>query len=41
MKPLELILLFLLMIVGTYLNRLDPERSNQIAIEDSIKTPKK
>lgn len=36
MKPIALILLAIVLIVGTYLNQLEPEISQKIMIEDSV-----
>jgi hypothetical protein len=36
MKPMALILLALVLIVGTYLNQLEPEVSQKMMIEDSV-----
>jgi hypothetical protein len=36
MKPIAFILLIMILILGSYLNHLDPDKSSQVMIEDSV-----
>ena len=36
MKPIAFLLLILILILGTYLNGLDPDKGAQIMVEDSV-----
>jgi hypothetical protein len=36
MKPIAFLILILVLILGTYLNQLDPDRGSQVMIEDSV-----
>jgi hypothetical protein len=36
MKPMAFVLLLLMLILGSYLNQLDPDKGSQVMIEDSV-----
>lgn len=36
MKPIAFIFLIIVLIIGTYLNKLDPDKAAQSMIEDSV-----
>ena len=36
MKPISLFILILILVVGTYLNQMDPDKDAQVMIEDTV-----